>query len=338
MLNMNNSLKEAWSKYFKIGTAVSREMLEFKENIDLIKQHFSSVTAENAMKLGLIHPEENKWNWDECDLIANFAREENLAMRGHTMVWHNQNPTWLYQEGNDTVSKNVLYKRLEDHIFKVTERYNDIIYAWDVLNEAIDTDIDNGFRLSKWYRICGSEVYDFAFKTMRQAAPKAKLFYNDYNNEYGKKMDVSIRFLSSLLDAGIPIDGIGIQGHWYYDYPDEETLRNALNKYSALGLDIELTEVDVSAYQFDEARDSKEFLSSMPQDRIEQQAQCYKTIFNVAADYPSVKNITMWGIADNYTWLDYFPVKDRKNWPLLFDEQYKPKPFVAELIEMGKNK
>jgi len=339
---MNNSLKEAWNHSFKVGAAVNGGILKQKEADAIIKQHFSTLTVENGMKLGLIQPEENSWNWEESDFIADFARKNGLKMRGHTMVWHNQNPPWLFLDGNETASKSKLFKRLETHITEVTKRYNDIIYAWDVVNEAIDTDNgdENGMRLSDWYKICGREIYEFAFKCMRQAVPGSKLFYNDYNNETGNKMEATLRFVTSLLDAGIPIDGVGLQGHWYYNFPDEKILRNALERYSALGLDIELTEVDISIYQWSEAREKSEFFAEKPQDRMLEQAKRYMEIFTIAAEYPAVKNVTTWGVADNYTWLEYFPVKiGRKNWPLLFDENYAEKPVVAALVEAGyKNK
>ncbi|MDR0503342.1 MAG: endo-1,4-beta-xylanase [Treponema sp.] len=337
---MNNGLKDAWGKLFKIGAAVNRRALEQKENVDIIRKHFSSLTSGNAMKMGCIHPREDSYYWDEADFITGFAQREGLAMRGHTIMWHNQTSDWVFLDGNEDVSKNKLFKRLEDHIFSVTQRYNDYIYAWDVINELIDAENgdENIYRKSKWYQIGGKEIYDFAFKKMREASPKAKLFYNDYNNESGVKLETTLRYLSSMLDRGIPVDGVGIQGHWYFNFPDENILRNALERYSALGLDIELTEIDVSVYEWTEAREKRDFFTSRPEDRILKQADIYMNVFKAASDYPAVKNITTWGISDKHTWLDNFPVKERKNWPLLFDEQNREKPVVAQLIEAGMKK
>ena len=335
---MNKSLKDAFGNSCKIGAAVNRYLLEQKEVVDIIRRHFSSLTPENSMKFGPIHPKEDQFSWEECDFIADFARKNDLEMRGHTFVWHNQNPSWLFLEGNETASKSTLFKRLEEHIAAVSERYCVIVVSWDVINEAIDVNDgdEKGFRLSDWYKICGREVYEFAFKKMREVCPKAKLVYNDYNNESGPKLDASLKFLSSLLDAGVPVDRVGIQGHWYYNFPDEKTLRTAIERYSSLGLEVELTEVDISAYQWSEAREKAQFFNAIPQDRKEQQSQRYREIFAAACEYSCVKNITTWGIADNYTWLDNFPVKERKNWPLLFDEQYMEKPVVAEIIQTAE--
>jgi len=335
---MNHGLKDAWQHAFRVGAAVSGKTLKQKEADEIITRHFSSLTPENAMKFGEIHPEEKSWNWEETDFIADYARAKNIALRGHTIVWHNQTPSWLFQSGSTgQVSKIELFRRLENHIAALTRRYNQAVYAWDVLNEVIDVEKgdDKGFRLSSWYKIGGRELYEFAFKTVREASPNARLFYNDYNIESGAKLKATLRFLAELLDAGVPVQGIGIQGHWFYNYPGEDTLRTAIEKYAALGLEIEFTEVDISAYEFDESRDQKDFFSSMPEDRVRKQAERYKELFCIAANYPAVKNITTWGIADNHTWLDNFPVRGRKNWPLLFDQNYHSKEIVPALVETG---
>jgi len=170
---------------------------------------------------------------------------------------------------------------------------------------------------------------------MNEACPNARLFYNDYNIEDGEKRKAALRFLSQLLDAGIPVHGVGIQGHWYYNYPEAEIINSAIEQYAALGLDVEITELDISAYEYDDKRDNADFFTSMPEDRLAMQANRYKDIFRIAANFPAVKNITTWGVADNHTWLDNFPVKNRKNWPLLFDQNYQSKGVVSSLIEIG---
>jgi len=335
---MDYGLKDAWQHIFRIGAAVSVKILEDQKADKIIGRHFSSLTPENAMKFGVIHPEEYRWNRAEMDSIANYARKKNIALRGHTIVWHNQTPSWLFlSDTGETVSKNELFKRLEEHISLLAKHYNDTVYVWDVLNEVIDTDNgdSNGFRLSPWYKIGGREIYEFAFRCMKEASPGTKLFYNDYNIENGEKLEATLRFLSGLLDAGVPVHGVGIQGHWYYNYPDGQILRNAIERYAALGLEVEFTELDISAYEFNDKRIVSEYFPSMPEDRHQQQAERYKEIFRIAANYPAVKNITTWGIADNHTWLDNFPVPGRKNWPLLFDQEYREKEVVSVLVETG---
>jgi endo-1,4-beta-xylanase len=329
-----SGLKDAWAHAFRVGAAISASILKTPQAVEILNTHFSSITPENAMKPDRIHPEENRWDWAEADKIADFARSARIPVRGHSFVWHRQAPDWFFHEGGGEASKTILFHRLEKHIETITARYNDIVYAWDVLNEAIDVkngDTEN-FRQSDWFGIGGKELYEFAFRTARQAAPKARLFYNDYDIEAGKKMEATIRFLERLLAAGAPVHGVGIQAHWNFDYPDECVLRTAIERYSALGLDIELTELDVSAYTRNE---SGVFFSEMPQDRALLQAERYKEIFRIAADYPAVKNITTWGIADDHTWLADDHIHNRKNWPLLFNLQYQSKRIVPELIDTG---
>ena len=335
---MESGLKDAWRHAFGIGAAVNGEILKNKKADEIIQQHFSTLTPENAMKFGEIHPEKNRWNWEEMNSIASYARQKGIVLRGHTILWHNQTPPWLFlsDNGDEPVSKKELFRRLEDHIEAVTQNYNDIVYVWDVLNEVIDTEKgENGFRLSSWYKIGGAEIFDFAFRRMKEASPHAKLFYNDYNIENGEKMEETLRFLSRLLDCGAPVHGVGIQGHWYYNYPEEAVLRTAIEKYSNLGLEVEFTEVDISVYEFEDKRDKADYFISVPEDRLRSQAHRYRDLFRTASEYPAVKGITTWGIADNHTWLDNFPVAGRKNWPLLFDQQYRCKEVVIDLLETG---
>jgi endo-1,4-beta-xylanase len=341
---MDTGLKDAWKGRFKIGAAVSKRTLGEKAADGIVRQHFSSLTCENAMKFGPVHPEEHRWDWEEADMVADYARANNIPMRGHTIVWHNQTPDWLFKEGptgTDSVSKAALYRRLEQHIEALTGRYNDVVYAWDVLNEVIEVDKENdqGFRLSDWYTIGGAELYSLAFKLMRQASPGKKLFYNDFNNEGGKKMERTIAFLRNLLDSGAALDGVGVQGHWRWNYPDTETLRSCFTAYSELGLEIEITELDISAYGPDEGQKPEQYFTSLPKERLAGLNDRYRDIYRTAAEFPAVKNITTWGIADNYTWLDSFPLRGggRKNWPLLFDSEFRPKAAVADLIRMGQD-
>jgi endo-1,4-beta-xylanase len=341
---MSIGLKDAWKDRLKIGAAVSRRTLGDPAAERIVAEHFSSLTCENAMKFGPLHPEANRWEWEEADFVATYARRHGIPLRGHTMVWHNQTPDWLFRAGPaepvGSVAKSTLYDRLEKHIEAVTARYNDVVYAWDVLNEIIEVDQENdrGFRITEWYKICGEEVYGLAYKLMRQASPGKKLFYNDYNNEAGKKMAANISFVRGLLDAGVPLDGVGVQAHWRWNYPDVETIRACFKAYAELGLEIEITELDISAYGPDERVKPEQHFKEMPAERLAALNERYRDIFRVAAEFPAVKNITTWGVADNYTWLDTFPrlAGARKNWPLLFDVTGRPKAAVADIIALGR--
>ncbi|MDQ3278774.1 MAG: endo-1,4-beta-xylanase, partial [Bacteroidota bacterium] len=218
------NLKDAYKDYFPIGVAVSPRALKTDE-AGLILQHFNSVTPENAMKMGPIHPREDAYNWADADSIVAFAQRNHLKVRGHTLVWHNQTPSWLFVDTNgNTVSKEVLLQRLKAHITAVVSRYKGKIYAWDVVNEAISDKRDEYLRPSKFLEIIGEEYIAKAFQWAHEADPAAQLFYNDYNEISPVKREKIHRLVKSLKDAGVPIHGVGLQAHWAVNEPSREQL------------------------------------------------------------------------------------------------------------------
>ncbi|MEO6000118.1 MAG: endo-1,4-beta-xylanase [Chitinophagaceae bacterium] len=206
--NTVKGLKDYYKDYFPTGVAVTPRSLHGGDSA-LIVTHFNSLTAENAMKMGPIHPRENEYFWKDADEIAAFARKHGMKMRGHTLCWHSQAPNWMFKnEKGDTVSKEGLLQRLKEHITTVVNRYKDDVYGWDVVNEAIDDNNANYLRNTAWYRICGEEFIARAFEYAYAADPKAVLFYNDYNTESAGKRDRIYRLVKSLKDAGVPIHGV----------------------------------------------------------------------------------------------------------------------------------
>jgi endo-1,4-beta-xylanase len=250
-------------------------------------------------------------------------------VRGHNLCWHEQTPGWLFKdrEGNP-VDKATLLKRLKDHITTVAGRYKGKVYAWDVVNEAIDDDSTAFLRNSPWYRICGDEFIARAFEYAHKADPQAILFYNDYNTTRPEKRERIYRLLKQLLDAGVPVQAVGMQGHWSIYEPSEKDLRAGIERFASLGLKIQITELDVSIYPWEKnprprrPSDNDVFTPELKQ----KQADQYSMLFRVFRDYKNViTGITFWNISDRHTWLDNYPVPGRKNYPLLFDEHLKPK-------------
>lgn len=326
------SLCETYKDYFKIGAAVRAEDLEGIQG-ELLKKHFNSLTAENAMKFGEIHPSEDRYDFEKPDKIKEFALKNNMKMRGHTFVWHNQNPDWLFADKNGKlVSRELLLQRLQKHIITLSERYGDIVYAWDVVNEAIEDKTGEQFRDSIWRRILGEDYIKTVFELAKQEIKNAELYYNDYNNELPDKLDKSYRMLKDLIAKGTPIDGVGIQGHWNItDAKLIDNLKNAIEKYASLGLKIQVTELDVSMFNFeDKRRDLKEPTPEM----LYMQEEMYDNIFKTFRVYKDVINsITFWGISDAYTWKDHFPVSARKDWPMLFDINGKLKSSFNKVVK-----
>jgi len=324
-------LKDYYNDYFPIGVAVAPSSLSGTSSV-LILKNFNSLTAEDVMKPGLIHPEEKRFYWDNADKIVNFAQTNGLKMRGHTLVWHKQTPSWMFKDAaGNTVSKEVLLARLKEHITQAVTRYKGKVYAWDVVNEALDDNDSKFYRETNWYKICGEEYIAKAFQWAHEADPEALLFYNDYNTEFAGKRDKVYRLVKQLLDAGVPIHGIGLQGHWNIVNPSEQDLRSAIEKYSSLGLKIQITELDVSVYASGETSPTDNVFTA---EREQKQLEKYKMIFRVFRDYKDVINgVTFWNVSDKSSWLDNFPVRGRKNYPLLFDQNLKPKKAYWEVVK-----
>jgi endo-1,4-beta-xylanase len=330
-------LKEYYKDYFSVGVAVSPRALKTDE-VQLILEQFNSMTPENAMKMGPVHPRENEYNWAGADSIAAFAKRNNLKLRGHILCWHNQTPRWLFTDSSTgkQVTKEVLLQRLKDHITAVVKRYKDVIYAWDVVNEAISDRSDEYMRSSLWYQICGEEFIEKAFQWAHEADPGALLFYNDYNEINPVKREKIIRLIKSLKEKGVPIHGIGLQGHWAINEPSKEQLDKTLNDFSQLGMPIQVTELDISVYPKEHnARDRKaeDYDTVFTAEKELKQIEVYKMCFELFRKYSKhISSVTFWNISDRSSWLDNFPVRGRKDYPLLFDKYLKPKKAYWEVL------
>nr|WP_115995838.1 endo-1,4-beta-xylanase [Cohnella lupini] len=331
--NINRSipkLYEAFHGCFDIGAAVNPRTIA--QSGDLIANHYNSLTAENEMKFERLHPWENSYTFEAADKIVDYAREHGKKLRGHTLVWHNQAPDWLFQDGEGgPVSGETLLARLKLHVDTVVRRYQGDIYAWDVVNEAIADEGPELLRSSPWLDIAGPGFIAKAFEFAHEADPKALLFYNDYNESHPQKRDKIYELLKSLLSQGVPVHGIGLQAHWNLFDPGLDEIRAAIEKYASLGLVLHLTEMDLSLFRFDDVRAD---LTAPPEELLELQARKYEAVFNLLREYKDViDSVTFWGAADDYTWLDNFPVRGRKNWPLLFDENHQPKRSFWRVVD-----
>lgn len=336
-VDSTKGLKDYYGSFFPIGVAVAPRALKTDE-ANLVVQHFNSLTPENAMKMGPIHPKENEYSWRDADSIVAFAERNKLRMRGHTLVWHNQTPDWLFKDASgNQVSKEVLLQRMKDHIMTVVGRYKGKIYAWDVVNEAISDKNDEYLRPSKWLQIIGEEYIAKAFQFAHEADPAAQLFYNDYNEISPVKREKMIRLVKSLKDAGVPIHAVGLQGHWAVNEPSRGQLDSTLKQFSELGLPMQITELDISVYPKEhDARERRpeDANTAFSADREQQQIEKYKMSFELFRKYKQhITGVTFWNISERYSWLDNFPVRGRKDYPLLFDKELKPKKVYWEVVK-----
>ena len=329
-------LASAYSDYFPIGVAVSPRSISGPDSTLILRQ-FNSLTPENAMKMGPIHPEENRYNFKDADAIVDFATRHDMHIRGHNLCWHEQTPAWLFKDSSGKeVTKAVLLQRLKAHITAVVSRYRGKVYAWDVVNEAIDDDSTKFLRNSPWLRICGDEFIAKAFEYAHEADPSAQLFYNDYNTERPQKQARVYRLLKQLVDAGVPITGVGLQGHWSIYEPTGPALQSTIDRFASLGLKVQITELDISVYPWEKnkrARRPDENDAYTP-DLQNQQADQYNMLFSTfRVNRDKLNGVTFWNVTDKSTWLDDYPVPGRKNYPLLFNTDGQPKKAYYSVLE-----
>jgi endo-1,4-beta-xylanase len=333
-------LKDYYKDFFPIGVAVSPQALKTDE-AQLILSQFNSITAENAMKMGPIHPKENEYFWAHADSIAAFAQRNKLKLRGHTLCWHSQTPKWLFIDSTGTtVTKEILLQRLKEHITAVVTRYKGKVYAWDVVNEAISDKADEYLRNSEWLKICGEEYIARAFQYAHEADPNALLFYNDYNEINPIKREKIFKLVKGLKDTGVPIHGVGLQGHWALNEPSKQQLDSTLTRFSELGLKIQVTELDISVYPKEHTarnRKAEDYDATFTKEKEAKQAEIYKMCFELFRKHKNaISGVTFWNISDRHSWLDNFPVRERKDYPLLFDKDLKPKRAYWGVVQISK--
>lgn len=327
MMN-NESLSNIYKNYFPIGTILNEQLLEIDKN--LILRHFNSITPENALKHEIVHPDEHTYNFECADKLISFAITNNMYVRGHVLVWHEQTPEcFFYDEKGYQLTANAMLTRLREYINIVVRHFGDKIYCWDVVNEAI-SDENQFYRQSKYFSIIGEEYIEKSFLYAHEANSKIELYYNDYNIESGEKGEKAYKLVKKLVEKEIPIHGIGIQAHYdiYRHNPDD--LKNVIEKYAKLGLKVQITEMDVSVFDFfDKERNHLKPTAEM----LKKQELFYRRAFEIFREYSDViQGVTIWGVSDRYTWKDEFPIKGKKDWPLLFDEYGQTKSAFHSII------
>ena len=331
----NVGLKDAYKDYFTIGVALNQRNVSDENQQALVLKEFNSVTAENDMKPGELHPKEGVWDFTKADKIADFCRKNGIKMRGHCLCWHSQFCDWMFtdKKGRE-VKKEVFYERLREHIHTVVNRYKDVVYAWDVVNEAMADDgrpfefVDgkmvpaSPYRQSRHFKLCGDEFIAKAFEFAREADPTGVLIYNDYSCVDNGKRERIYTMVKKMKDAGVPIDGIGMQGHYNIYFPEEEQLEKAINRFKEIVNIIHITELDLRTntesggqlrFSRGEAKPQAPYIGTLQED---QYARLFK-IFRKHADV--IKNVTFWNLSDKDSWLGV------NNHPLPFDENFKAK-------------
>ncbi len=359
-------LDQRYKDSFTIGAAVEPYQLLDSKDSQMLKRHFNSIVAENVMKPSSIQPVEGQFNWENADKIVKFAKENGMEIRFHTLVWHQQVPNWFFtnKQGEwmpsetDPVkreaNKQLLLQRLEAHIKAIVERYDDDVKSWDVVNEVISD--GGGLRTdTNWYRIAGADYIKVAFEAAREAGgDDIKLYINDYNTEVEPKRSSLYNLVKGLLDQGVSIDGVGHQSHIQIGWPSEADIEKSITMFADLGLDNQITELDVSMYGWPVR--AYPTYDSIPEQKFIDQADRYDRLFKLYEKLgDKISNVTFWGIADNHTWLNdradvyydaernvvtntnapYATVERRagKDAPFVFDPEYNVKPAYWAIID-----
>lgn len=346
------TLRSVYESDFLIGVALNRDQVDgqVEKAGDIAARQFSSLTAENDMKWGSLHPEADRYDFAAADAYVEFAGKNKMAMIGHTLVWHSQTPDWVFQ-GKDggEAGREELLKRMEDHIRTVAGRYKGRIHGWDVVNEAI-SDGPEGLRDSPWKRIIGEDFLDHAFRFAKAADPEAELYYNDYGMVNRDKRARAITMLRGLIERGVPIDGVGMQGHYSLKWPEIAEVDLAIREFAELGLKVMITELDVNTLPGKgdvgvadisrvEEGDPKlnPYTDGLPDEVQQQLADRYASLFAVFLRHrEKITRVTIWGLEDGQSWLNYFPIRDRTNHPLLIDRELLPKPAFFSVLKTGQ--
>ena len=299
----------------RIGTAVDMDAFAVDETYrERIGVEFNSVTAENVMKWQLLEPVRGEYDWAAADRLVDVARHNNQAVRGHTLLWHNQLPTWLTEGvASGDIQPDELRQLLRRHVIEVVTHFKGRIYQWDVANEVID---DNGnLRAGIWLDNLGPGYIADVFRWARQADRKAKLYINDYNIEGpNAKADAYYELVRQLRRDRVPIHGLGIQGHLgvQFGFWPATAVADNLRRFEALGLETAVTEADVRMI--------------MPPDtaKLQAQAQGYSTLMQGCLLAKRCTSFTVWGYTDKYSWVPgFFEGQGAAN---LLDENFAPKP------------
>lgn len=346
------TLKEAYQDQFKIGCALDRSQITGRDtlSVELVKEHFNSITAANVMKWERIHPRPGEYNFGPADEFVEFGETHNMHIVGHVLMWHSQTPAWVFRdsEGNLT-TRDTLLSRLKDHIHTVVGRYRGKVACWDVVNEAVGD--DGGIRNTLWYQIIGEDFLERVFTFAREADPDAVLIYNDYAMPNPVKRDGVVRMIRDLQSRGIEVDGIGLQAHYHLDDPALEDLEASIVAFSELGVKLMITELDVSVFpwpkgpisadvnlRFEQDDELNPYVNGLPDSVQTQLTQRYRDFFTIFSKYSEViERVTFWGVHDGHSWKNNFPIRGRTNYPLLFDRSGQPKPAFDAVIRVASS-
>jgi endo-1,4-beta-xylanase len=340
----DQALKTAYKNNFLMGTALNREhIFEKNEKADrLIKGEFNAITAENVMKSAMIHPEYNRYDFEQADRFVAYGLKNKMYVVGHTLIWHSQLSPFV----SKISSADSLKLFMADHIKTIVGRYSGKIASWDVVNEALNE--DGTLRPSVFFNKLGDRYIQEAFELAARADPKVELYYNDYNIEQPAKRKGAMEIIRKLQANGTKIDGVGIQGHWHLSNNNLKDIEDAIVDFSKLGIKVAFTELDISVLpnpenlngadvgqRFEGKSAINPYPDALPDSVETALAKRYEDIFRIFLKHrDKISRVTFWGVDDGHSWLNGWPVPGRTNYPLLFDRAFEPKKAYEAILKL----
>lgn len=337
--------KDAFAEHFYFGAALNEAQITGLDakGVETIRKHFNSIVAENCMKSEEIHPEEGVYDFTLADKFVEFGEANDMFIIGHCLIWHSQLAKWFpYDDEGNYVTPEVLKERMKEHITTIVTRYKGRIHGWDVVNEAILE--DGSYRQSPFYEILGEEFIPLAFEYAHNADPDAELYLNDYGMDNKGRREAYVRIAQDLKARGLRIDGIGMQSHVGMDYPDMGEYEASLLAFAGTGCNVMITEWDMSALPSinfgANISDTVAFRASMnpyteglPEDVDALWNSRMKALMDLYIRHSDkISRVTAWGVSDGDSWKNDWPMDGRTDYPLLFDRNHHPKPFLNEYI------
>lgn len=340
------ALKDIFKDNFMIGSAINQFQVEGADTtaMNLVKKHFNTVVAENVMKSEVINPQKGVYDWKLADEFVDWATSNDMFVVGHCLVWHSQLAKWfVYDENGDYVSADTLRQRMHDYITAVVSRYKGRVNGWDVVNEAILE--DGSYRNSPFYEILGEEYIPLAFLYANEADPDAELYINDFGMNHPAKRNKYVEIVNSLKKQGLRIDAIGMQAHMGMDYPDFDEFERSIEAFASTGSDVMITELDMSALPtITESADvsssivleknKNPYPDGLPSDVDSLWNKRMSAVMDILIRHSdAVSRVNFWGVTDGDSWKNDWPMAGRKEYPLLFDRDYRMKPFMKEYLK-----
>jgi endo-1,4-beta-xylanase len=345
------TLKQAFTGAFLVGAALNQAQFSGADTASarLAAEQFDAISPENVLKFEVVHPRPGQYDFAPADRYVAFGEQHHMFIVGHTLVWHNQTPQWVFQGADGRpAGRDTLIARMRDHIRTVVGRYRGRVNGWDVVNEALDE--DGGMRRTPWDTIIGDDYVAMAFRFAHEADPSAQLYYNDYSVENAAKRQGVVALVRRLRSAGVPIAGVGIQGHYGLDYPSLEQLDSTITAFSGLGVKVMITELDVDvlpravrqtgadvALRAAARPELNPWPVALPDSMQQALARRYADLFRLFLKHAGdLSRVTFWGVTDAQSWKNNWPVRGRTNYPLLFDRQGRPKPAFDAVLEVAR--